>query len=123
MRIKITVGDATLKALLRDNQTAKTIYDAIPIEGSVQTWGNEIYFGIPIQMNLEEDQVVLKVGDLAYWPPGHAFCIFYGQTPASGKGGLPRAASEVTVFGRIEDDIEPLKTVNAKTIKVEKVLE
>jgi hypothetical protein len=123
MRIKITVGDVKLKALLRDNQTAKTIYDALPIEGSVQTWGDEIYFGIPIQMDLEEAQEVVKIGDLAYWPPGHAFCIFYGQTPASGAGGLPRAASEVTVFGRIEDNTEPLKNVKAKTIKVEKVLE
>ncbi|NLV74910.1 MAG: hypothetical protein GXY52_09575 [Chloroflexi bacterium] len=104
MRITITAGDVTVSAQLNDNSTAQAIWQALPISARVNTWGDEIYFGIPVHLDEAEDaQEVVDLGDLAYWPPGHAFCAFFGRTPMS-NGNEIRPASAVNVFGRIEGD-------------------
>ena len=76
----------------------------------MNTWGEEIYFGIPVDIQLEDGQEVVDSGDLGYWPPGHAFCIFFGPTPVSGEGEI-RAAGPVNVFGKLIDDPEVFKKV------------
>lgn len=103
-KIQITSADVSGTAILNDSSTADAIWDALPIEAQANTWGEEIYFGIPLHLN-ESDGAsdVLGMGDLGYWPPGHAFCIFFGRTPAS-KGDEIRAASAVNVFGSVEGD-------------------
>ncbi len=118
MKIKITVGDVELTATLLENQTAQTIYDALPFDFPYTTWGDEIYFGIPVTLDVEEGRELMDIGELAYWPPGHAFCIFYGPTPAS-TDDKPRAASEVTPIGTVDGDITILKKAKVSTIKVE----
>jgi len=87
----------------KNTKTSEALWSALPIEGSANRWGDEIYFGIPVTVGLEEAQQTVDVGDIGYWPPGKAFCIFFGQTPAS-KGKEPRAASPVNVFARIVGD-------------------
>jgi len=87
----------------KNTKTSEALWSALPIEGSANRWGDEIYFGIPVTVGLEETQQTVDVGDIGYWPPGKAFCIFFGQTPAS-KGKEPRAASPVNVFARIVGD-------------------
>ena len=90
--------------LIEENpKTAQTVWDALPIEGMTNTWGDEIYFRIPVSVDEEHPQQEVDVGDLAYWPLGNGFCIFFGQTPAS-TGTKPRAASPVNVFGRVLGD-------------------
>lgn len=81
-------------------KTAKAIWDALPFEAQTNTWGDEIYFTIPVELKPENPKEVVEVGDLGYWPPGSAFCIFFGPTPAS-RGDEVRPASPVNVFGRI----------------------
>jgi len=83
--------------------TAQKIIDALPIESKARTWGDEVYFDIPVQTGEEKAQVEVEVGTLAYWPAGSCFCIFFGRTPAS-RGEKPAAASAVNVFGNIEGD-------------------
>jgi hypothetical protein len=73
------------------------------LEARASTWGDEIYFSIPVDVDAEEPREVVEMGDLGYWPPGSAFCIFFGLTPAS-KGDEIRPASPVNVFGRVEGD-------------------
>ncbi len=102
-KIRITAGDVSATASLNDTHTADEIWEALPIEASVSTWGEEIYFGIPVHLDEEDGQSVVEEGDLGYWPPGHAFCIFFGQTPAS-RGSEIRPASPVNVFGKVEGD-------------------
>ncbi len=102
-RIQITAGDVTATALLNDTRTADAIWSALPIEARANTWGDEIYFSIPVRLDTERGQEVVQLGDLGYWAPGTAFCIFFGLTPAS-RGNEIRPASEVTVFGKIEGD-------------------
>lgn len=121
-KIRISAGDISAVAMLNDGPTAKAIWDALPIEGRVNTWGDEIYFDIPVQLGEEEGaSEVVQLGDLGYWPTGHAFCIFFGLTPVS-RGDEIRAASAVNIFGQIEGDAAVFKGVpNGAPIKVEKL--
>jgi len=118
-KIQITIGSLSLSASLLDNQTADAIWEALPFDFPFNTWGDEIYFSIPVFIDREGGQEVVEVGDLAYWPPGHAFCIFFGKTPAS-TDERPRAASGVSVFGKIEGDPVVLRTVKGSMIHVKK---
>ena len=99
-------------AELNDTDTAAAVWDALPIHENGSTWGNEIYFRIPVDAELEDGQEVVELGDLGYWPPGQAFCLFFGPTPAS-QGDEIRPASEVTVIGKITGDTDGLKSVSS----------
>src|SRR5688572_257585 len=98
--IRIRAGAVTLAAELNDTPTAQALLAALPITGRVNRWGDEIYFRIPVaQEEAGDARAVMEVGELAYWPPGQAFCIFFGRTPASSDE-RPRAASPVNPLGR-----------------------
>jgi hypothetical protein len=122
MKIKITIGNVSLTANFLDNETARRIYDALPFDLPYNVWGDEIYFSIPVHLGIEEGREIVEVGELAYWPPGNAFCIFYGKTPAS-TDERPRAASAVSPFGKIEGDATVLRQIEAGKIQVEKIEE
>ena len=112
-RIKIVAGSSEITASLRNTTTADKVWDALPIEASGNTWGDEIYFEVPIQADEEPEATdVVDFGDIGYWPPGSAFCIFFGPTPAS-RGDEIRAASAVNIFGEIEGDPTILKRVRS----------
>lgn len=108
--IRIAAGRVELMGELNDSETAKAIAQALPIEAQGNTWGDEIYFAIPVSCGPEDPREVVEMGDLAYWPPGSAFCIFFGRTPAS-EGDEIRPASAVNVIGRVEGDATALKSV------------
>ena len=108
--IRITAGEVQLEAQLNDTQTAEAISQALPIAAPASTWGDEIYFGILVSMELEEGQEVVELGDLGYWPPGKAFCIFFGLTPAN-RGEEIRPASAVTVIGEVQGDVSLFRQV------------
>lgn len=111
MKIEIVIEEIRLEATLDENPTAGQIAAILPIEGSANTWGDEIYFEIPLQADLSDDAVAeVEVGTLAYWPTGRALCLFFGPTPVS-KGDRPRAYSPVNVFGRIDGDATVLRRV------------
>jgi hypothetical protein len=104
MDITIRIGALAIDAELNDTPTARKIADALPIRASFNTWGDEIYFPIPIQAELDDSaREVVELGDLGYWPPGKAFCIFYGPTPMS-KAGEIRPASAVNIVGKVRGD-------------------
>jgi len=113
-KIKITGGDNKAEAELNDTRTAKAIWEALPLKGHVNLWGDEIYFPIPLSLELEAGQEVVNTGDLGYWPAGNAFCIFFGPTPISNTGEI-RAASKVTIFGKIIGNATVFKKVSTVT--------
>jgi len=121
-KIRIKAGNVEAEAVLNDSPTAKKIYEALPIEARGNTWGDEIYFAIPVKSSLEKDaKELVEVGDLAYWPSGSAFCIFFGPTPAS-RGNEVRPASAVNVIGRVSGDARVFKKVgDGVKVKIEKV--
>jgi len=103
-KIEIIVEDVKVEAELNDSTTAKKINSKLPIEALAQRWGGEIYFSIPVTAELESDsREVLEAGELAFWPTGNAFCIFFGPTPAS-HGDEIRAASAVNIIGKMKSD-------------------
>ena len=107
-KIVIKAGGNVFEAELNESVTGKAIYGALPIRAKGQRWGGEIYFSIPLSCELEKDsREVLEEGELGYWPPGKAFCIFFGPTPASG-GDEIRAASAVNIVGRMKGDLSGL---------------
>jgi hypothetical protein len=113
--IRITAGKVSAEAVLNDSPTATKIWEALPIEGRGSTWGEEIYFAIPVEVAQERDaREIVAVGDLGYWPPGTAFCVFFGRTPAS-TDDRPRAASAVNIIGKIQGDATVFKTVASGT--------
>ena len=109
-QIKITAGDVSAQAELNETETARVIWEALPIEGRANTWGDEIYFSIPVRLETEKGQATVELGDLGYWAPGTAFCIFFGPTPMS-RGDEIRPASPVTVFGGVLGDPTIFKEV------------
>ena len=115
--ITIQTGDVLINAELNDTDTANTVWDALPIQANGNTWGHEIYFQIHVESSLENSQETVELGDLAYWPPGSAFCLFFGRTPAS-QGDEIRPASEVTVIGKMLGDIDSLKSVGSGSLIV-----
>ncbi len=103
-RIRIRAGQVQAEADLATTPTADALWQALPIRGRANRWGDEIYFEIPVVCPVEPDaREVVQSGAIAYWPPGAAFCIFFGPTPAS-RGAEIRAASPVNVLGRVRGD-------------------
>ena len=111
-RLKITAGGVQVTATLNASATADLVWNALPIKADGQTWGDEIYFRTQVVAEKDDGREVVDMGDLGYWPPGQAFCLFFGPTPAS-RGGEIRPASAVNVFGRIEGDATVLKQVRS----------
>jgi hypothetical protein len=103
-KIRILVNDLKVEAELNESKTAQLIWEALPVEAKAALWGEEIYFAIPVKTGLEMgSREVVSAGELGYWPTGHAFCIFFGPTPAS-RGEEIRAASSVNIIGKVLSD-------------------
>ena len=103
-QIEISAGDVIVTAVLNDSDTADELWAALPITARGQTWGDEIYFSIPVSVEEAADsQETVEMGAVAYWPPGSALCLFWGPTPTSAPGEI-RPASAVNVMGLIDGD-------------------
>src|SRR5436305_7697350 len=118
--MRVTVGGISRMATLVDNATARAIWDALPLEPRANRWGDEIYFAVPVKLQEDEAREVVGVGDLAYWPPVQAVCLFWGPTPAS-DGHEPRAASPVNVFGHVAESAADFESVkDGALVKIER---
>ena len=121
MKIAIKIGDLSVNAELNDTLTARKIAEILPLTDSFSTWGEEIYFSIPVTSELDESaKEKVELGDLGYWPAGKAFCIFFGPTPMSGPGEIIPASS-VNIVGKVTDDpkkFSKVMSMNEITIEV-----
>ena len=89
------------------------IYNILPLEGEALEWQDEVYFTIPLVSGYENPSSSSESGDLSYWPPGYAFCIFFGTT---------QPVSEVNHIGRITENLELFSEVSGDdTILLRKV--
>ena len=121
-KIKIIVQDLEIVAELNETRSAHLIWEALPIEGKANLWGEEIYFKIPVKIGLESGaREVVSAGELGYWPAGSAFCIFFGPTPVS-QGNEIRAASAVNIIGKVLSEPKVfLKVKDGAKVLLEKV--
>lgn len=122
-KVKIKTDKGSFIAELYDNPMGDDIWNALPLEGNVKTWGDEIYFSTSLKSGYEDfKKSVVEIGELAFWDPGNAFCIFFGPTPGSS---VPKPANPATVFGEVENinkNIGKLKSVTGgSNIKITKI--
>ena len=110
-KIIISTENLRMEAVLAKGSPADIFWNTLPITGRANTWGDEIYFSVNLQMPLDDNASdIVESGDIAFWPPGSAFCIFFGRTPAS-LGDEVRAASAVNVLGKIDGDEREFRSV------------
>lgn len=121
-RIRFDFGTLALDAELNDTTTAQAIAAALPITSEVMTWGEEVYFDVPVRVKREADaRAVVTPGEIAYWPDGAAIAIGFGRTPIS-RGDETRLASPCNIWARALGDVKALKAVKAGTaVKVSRV--
>ena len=111
-RIQINSGSLRIEAELDDSPAGARIVKALPIQAVANTWGDEVYFDSGVSLKADRSaREVMEVGEIAYWPPGKAICLFFGPTPVSGPDGKPRAASPVVPVGRVLGPPAALKSI------------
>lgn len=121
-KIKIITSEVEMEGELNETETARAIWEKLPMEGKVNIWGEEIYFKIPVKMGLEKAVEVVKEGDIAYWSEGECFCIFFGKTPISTETEI-KPASAVNIVGKLLGNPKEFKKVSAgQKIIIEKVI-
>ena len=111
-KISFTSGSITIEGILNETATAKKIWSSLPLDSSVNTWGDEIYFSVQVDNELENSQEIVDLGDIGFWPPGNAICLFFGPTPISSEGEI-RPASSVNIVGKIIGNLEELKLIKS----------
>ena len=100
-KITIQAGPVSMTATLGDSQTAGKLLAALPCESSAQRWGDEVYFSVPVEAPEEDPQATVPSGTLAYWPPGRALCVFFGQTPYSPVNVVGTLDGDAKAFGEV----------------------
>jgi hypothetical protein len=121
-RIRFDFGTLTLDADLLDTPTAKAIAAALPVTASVMTWGEEVYFDVPLQIAREKDaRAVVTPGEIAYWPEGPCIAIGFGRTPIS-KADETRLASPCNIWAKAVGDVKTLGRIAAGTKVVVQLL-
>lgn len=121
-KINIRFDSIVVTATLNTSNTSNLIWKNLPISSSTNTWGDEIYFTIPVSDKEIDSQEIVDLGDVGFWPPGNAFCLFFGQTPLSSEGNI-KPASPVNVIGKLEGDINILKSIpSGEKVVVEKLV-
>lgn len=120
-KIKINIGGFNFRGTLNDTKTAAEIFRVLPFQSRAEVWGQEIYFYAPVKLANEVPVTEVKLGDIAYWPEGHALCLFFGPTPLStGNSIIP--AAPITLVGKFDCKPDDFNKILRFVVKIEKDL-
>lgn len=119
-RLIMFIGPVALEAELYDTPTADAIWNALPFASKAQTWGEEVYFSVPVGVDKEKDaREVVQAGELAFWVEGECIAIGFGPTPIS-RGNEIRLAAKTNIWGRALGDVKRLQGIRpGEAIRVE----
>ena len=109
-RVRFETAAGAFDGTLNEDEIAKALVQKLPIASTVNRWGEEIYFDVPVEMANTKPTRAVTVGDIGYWPEGPSLCIFFGKTPAS-KGNEPRPASDITIVGHTDAPLALLRSI------------
>ncbi len=121
-KARITAGDASLDVILKDTPTADAIWDALPISSIASTWGEEVYFAVPVSQKREDDaRDLLEMGEIAFWPDGDAIAVVFGRTPISAPGEM-RLASASNIWAQADGDPTVMRSARrGDSVRVERL--
>ncbi len=124
MRISIIWDSGKVIAEVGETPTSRKLIDALPCESTANTWGDEVYFSVPVSAELEEDaRQVVDPGAVCFWVEGNSLAIPFGPTPIS-QGDECRLVTKVNVVGKIDGDPTLLSSVrDGDRIRVERVVD
>ena len=112
--ITLNFGSTTIDVTVRNTPTAQAILNALPITSTVQTWGEEVYFSVPVEATLEQDaKDVVEAGEIAFWVEGSCIAIGFGPTPIS-QGNEIRLAAATNIWADADDDVRQLINVSSQ---------
>lgn len=103
IQIRISVGEVVVSATLNESNTAKLLWNALPLESEARRWGDEVYFETPVRSPEEDAQAQVSAGAVAYWPPGKALCLFFGQQPYSPVNMVGQLDGDPNVLAEVRD--------------------
>lgn len=112
-RIRFDFGVLALEAEILDTRTGRAVLAAAPFTAEALTWGEEVYFDVPVDVPREaQARAVVTPGEVAFWPEGPAIALGYGRTPIS-RANETRLASPCNIFGKLIGDAKQLAQVPA----------
>ena len=101
-RVRVVAGEVEITATLNDSDTASRLLEILPAESSANLWGDEVYFSVPLEAPEEDPQADVPAGTVAYWPPGRAVCLFFGQKPYSPVNVIGKLDGDPNEFAKVE---------------------
>lgn len=110
--LRLTGNGETITLTLQEGNLTDEIFEVLPFETRISTWGEEIYFPVPVDVEPGELTEELEVGDVVFWHEGQSLCVFFGPTPKS-NGNQPVPADKVEVIGTVKEGLEDLTNLEA----------
>jgi len=109
------VGSLVLE--VEDEELAHFLSSKAPFS-VINVWKEEIYFNIPFSKEFAETVAYVHKGDVAYWEPGPALCVFFGYSqPYTPVAVVGHSISPIHHYYWVEDRAEVQVSAHKEVFK------